>query len=214
MIRYNLKQTGGTFLGIIIGLVIGLSIAVVVAVIVTKTPIPFINNVKKEKTADPTPGQMADPNKGLYGNKEAAKEAAKEFAKEPEPAVAAAASPTSPPAVPGAVAVKPVTPEGLTLVPAKPADAKDAAAKVEGVDEKMTYFLQVGAFRDQADAESTKAKLALMGFETRISERPSESGALLYRVRIGPFSQAEAMNKVRSKLSDSGVDVAVVRIPK
>jgi cell division protein FtsN len=33
-------------------------------------------------------------------------------------------------------------------------------------------------------------------------------------VRIGPFGQLETMNRVRGKLSDNGVDVAVVRIGK
>ena len=49
-----------------------------------------------------------------------------------------------------------------------------------------------------------------MGFEANISERPSDSGPL-YRVRIGPFNQLEVMTRARSKLSDNGVDVAVVR---
>jgi cell division protein FtsN len=91
--------------------------------------------------------------------------------------------------------------------------SKDASAKPDSAEDKWTYYLQVGAFRDQAEADSTKAKLALQGFEAQVSERPSENG-VLYRVRVGPFNQVEAMNKVRSKMSDSGVDVAVVRIPK
>ncbi|MFD2274115.1 SPOR domain-containing protein [Undibacterium arcticum] len=61
--------------------------------------------------------------------------------------------------------------------------------------------------------KNTRAKLALLGFEAQISERPSDSGSL-YRVRIGPFGQIETMNRIRGKLSESGVDVAVVRSPK
>ena len=57
------------------------------------------------------------------------------------------------------------------------------------------------------------AKLALAGFEASISDRPGDTGTL-FRVRIGPFNQIEAMNKVRGKLSDNGIDVAVVRIAK
>jgi cell division protein FtsN len=33
-------------------------------------------------------------------------------------------------------------------------------------------------------------------------------------VRVGPFNELEPMNKVRGKLSDNGVDAAVVRISK
>ena len=91
--------------------------------------------------------------------------------------------------------------------------AATAAAKPDNADDKWTYFLQAGAFRDQADAENSKAKLALAGFEASISDKGSDANGL-YRVRIGPFNQLEAMNRVRGKLSDNGIDVAVVRVAK
>ena len=50
-------------------------------------------------------------------------------------------------------------------------------------------------------------------FEAKVTERTADSG-VLYRVRIGPFEHAESMNRTRSKLSDNGVDAAIVRIPK
>ena len=64
--------------------------------------------------------------------------------------------------------------------------------------------------RDLSDAEATRAKLALLGFEAAISDRTSDSG-VLHRVRLGPYNQVEAMNQARAKLLDSGVDVAIVR---
>ena len=74
-------------------------------------------------------------------------------------------------------------------------------------------YLQAGAFRKLADAESARAKLALLGFEASVSDRSSDTG-VLHRVRMGPYNQVEAMNKVRAKLSENGVDVAVVRNQK
>ena len=74
----------------------------------------------------------------------------------------------------------------------------------------MVYFLQAGAFRELADAENSRAKLALLGFEAGISDRNNADGAVLHRVRIGPFNQ-EAMTRARAKLLDAGVDVAIVR---
>jgi cell division protein FtsN len=88
---------------------------------------------------------------------------------------------------------------------------QSAKAKPDsGADDKWVYFLQAGAFREQGDAESMRAKLALQGVEAKVSERQSESG-VLYRVRVGPFGDLDTMNKVRGKLSDSGIDAAVVR---
>jgi cell division protein FtsN len=207
--------------GFIVGLIIGLAIAVVVAMMITKTPVPFINRPAKDKTSVTTPSQMTDPNKALYGNKDAAKEAAKEFAKDDAPATQQPAQPAAQnsaaqPAdnkTPAKNDAKAPIVDKSTTDKAATDKSRDTVAKADNPDDKWIYFLQAGAFRDQAEAENAKAKLALQGFEAQISDRPSENG-VLYRVRVGPFNGIDAMNKVRSKMSDNGVDVAVVRVPK
>lgn len=203
------KQAGGTFLGLILGLIVGLGIAVVVALMITKSPIPFVNKVAKQERTELSPGQSADPNKPLYGNKDVAKEAppAPKNPDQEKPAPEAK-KPDTPPAPKVDV---PKDKDKLAAI------TKEAPAKSDksdtAVDDKWTYFLQTGAFREQADAENARAKLALLGFEAKVSERPSDNGTL-YRVRIGPIGQQETVNRMRSKLSDSGVDAAIVRIPK
>lgn len=187
------KQTGNTLLGLIIGLIIGLVIAVVVALVITKGQSPFTNKSGKLDVAAPTAGQSADPNRTMYGKQDAARDAAKELAGR-----AAAVVPGAAPA-PAA--------EGTTTADAS---KKPEAAAAKADDDKYTYYLQAGAFREQADAENARAKLALLGFEASISDKGGDNGTL-YRVRVGPFSTADAMNKVKAKLSESGVDVAVVR---
>src|SRR5476649_2610473 len=87
------RQQGNTLIGIVIGLVIGLGIAVVVALAITKGATPFTDKGKAGKPADPTPGQVADPNKPMYGNKDAAREAAKDFAAKTPAAAPAAPAP-------------------------------------------------------------------------------------------------------------------------
>lgn len=211
MHNYYNRQHGGTVLGIIIGLVIGLGIALGVAVVINKTPIPFTNKTARQDKADAV-NQIADPNRALYGNKTAAKEAARTFVKEAEPtdAPAAARGENKAAVIELSNVDKPKKAE-VKVVDIKNADG--AAAKTESVEDKWNYYLQAGAFREPTDAENTRAKLALIGVEARVSERQSENGTL-YRVRIGPFAQLDAMNRVRGKLSDNGVDAAVVRIAK
>jgi len=222
--KFDNKQAGGTLIGFIAGLVIGLGIAVVVAVMITKTPVPFLNakagdKVKLPETApNPNASMTGDPNKPLFGKQEAAREAAKEFVKETPATDAAAAAPAAAdktPKAPDTAANKnvPNAQSIPAIVPAK-ADAKDVPAAAE---DKYVYFLQAGAFRDQGDAEGAKAKLALQGFEANISEKSADNGGqggTMYRVRLGPYGQIDAMNRVRSKLAESGVDVAVVRMAK
>jgi cell division protein FtsN len=219
------RQRGNTLTGVIIGLVVGLAIAVAVALLITKGSTPFTDKSGKAgKMGDPSPDQIADPNKPLYGNKEAARQANKEIAdkqKQDDPLGDAVKAMTAAPATAGAAAATPASPAAPATVAAAPAEAKplpDASNVAprplqEGGEEKITYFLQAGAFREMDDAENTRAKLALLGFEASISEKANESG-VLHRVRVGPFPQVEAMNKARAKLIDSGIDVAIVKNQK
>ena len=187
----NSGQRGGTLLGMIVGLIIGLGIALVVALSITKAGLPFINKGAQPKAVEGSGGAIVvDPNKPLYGNREAAKQAAREPVQPAENVAPATLAPASP------------------LPAPQPATAKPGAS-----EDKYIYYLQAGAFRQQADADSTRAKLALLGVEARVTERLSDSGTL-YRVRVGPFGQIETMNRIREKLSENGVDVAVVRSPK
>jgi cell division protein FtsN len=205
------RQQGNTLTGIIIGLIVGLAIAVAVALAITKGATPFTDKSNKlGKTAEPTAGQVSDPNKPLYGSKEAAREANRKLADKPK---AAEVDPLAQ-VIAGMKDPADLKAEGKPVSAAAPTPAAThELARVVAADDKVVYFLQAGAFREMSDAENTRAKLALLGFEATISDRTSDAG-VLHRVRIGPYSQVEAMNKARAKLIDSGIDVAIVRNQK
>jgi len=225
-IRSFTRQRGSTLTGLIIGLIVGLGIAVAVALTITKGASPFTDKtVKAGRPADPAPGQAQDPNKPMYANRDAARVANKEITDkaaarsggsdaapapsarpaDADPLGQAIAAMKEPAPAPARVEPKPET-RVASAAPAAPAAAPAAAA----AGGEYIYYLQAGAFRDLSDAEATRAKLALLGFEAAISDRTSDSG-VLHRVRLGPYNQVEAMNKARAKLLDSGVDVAIVR---
>jgi len=225
------RQRGSTLTGLIIGLIVGLGIAVAVALTITKGASPFTDKtVKAGRPADPAPGQAQDPNKPMYANRDAAREANKEVTEK-----AAARTNGAPAAGDGRPAeAKPADADPLgqaiaamkDAAPAKPepkADTRVAsvspspapapaspAPAAAGATGEYVYFLQAGAFRGMADAEATRAKLALLGFEATISDRTTDSG-VLHRVRLGPYNQVESMNKARAKLLDNGVVVDIVR---
>jgi len=222
------RQRGSTLTGLIIGLIVGLGIAVAVALTITKGASPFTEKAAKAgRPADPAPGQAMDPNKPMYANRDAAREANKEVT---EKAAARSAKPAEPaaPAAPAAAAdplgqaiasmeakppvvSHPAARDAHPLAaPAAPPTTVAAAPAPSAATGDYIYYLQAGAFREMSDAEATRAKLALLGFEAAISDRTSDSG-VLHRVRLGPYNQVEAMNKARAKLLDSGVDVAIVR---
>lgn len=206
------RQAGGTFLGLILGLIVGLGIAVVVALMITKSPIPFVNKVTKQERTELSAAQAADPNKPLYGNKDVNKEVP---ADTPKDADADKPSPdkTEPVAKPATDLARDSKTSAKPPVTKADTGKPDTTKAEAPADDKWVYYLQTGAFRERPDAESARAKLALLGFEAKVSERPSDNGTL-YRVRIGPIGQQETVNRMRSKLSDSGIDAAVVRIAK
>ncbi|WP_323119716.1 SPOR domain-containing protein [Burkholderia alba] len=90
--------------------------------------------------------------------------------------------------------------------PAKPTSGANA-------DANTGYFLQVGAYKTEGDAEQQRARLGFQGFESKVSKR-DVSGVTYYRVRVGPFAKFDDMNSARQRLSDAGVDTAVIRFTK
>ncbi len=234
-IRAVARQRGSTLTGLIIGLIVGLGIAVAVALTITKGASPFTEKAAKTgRPADPAPGQAMDPNKPMYANRDAVREANKEVT---EKAAARTATPAKPvesadplgqaiASMEAKPAAQPASHDSHPLAAPAPAPASHAvpaapaaaaapvtttasAANTAGSGEYI-YYLQAGAFRNMPDAEATRAKLALLGFEAAISDSTRESG-VLHHVRLGPYNQVESMNKARAKLLDNGVDVAIVR---
>lgn len=208
-----LRQRGSTLTGIIIGLIIGLGIAVAVALVITKGASPFTDRSNKMgRPADLEPSQANDPNKPLYGTRTPVRETPKPAPSAPAPAPAApATAPADADPLGAAIAgmQEPRRAPAPAPTPA-PVNTVAAAPAAAAVTDGYIYYLQAGAFREMSDAENTRAKLALLGFEAAITDRSTDSG-VLHRVRVGPYTQVEAVNRARAKLLDSGIDVAIVR---
>ena len=73
--------------------------------------------------------------------------------------------------------------------------------------------MQAGAFARPEDAEQQRARLAMMGYEAKVSER-EQSGRTVYRVRIGPFPAKDGADGAKDKLAAAGVESALVRVQK
>jgi cell division protein FtsN len=77
---------------------------------------------------------------------------------------------------------------------------------------KDTYFLQAGSFQNPADADNLKARLALMGMEAAVEPADLPGKGVWYRVRLGPYTQIDEINRLRQQLAQNGVDASLVRI--
>lgn len=203
-------QRGNVFVGIIIGVVLGLAAALAVAVYVTKVPVPFMNKggsrSPEQDAAESRKNQNWDPNAPLYGKNPA----------RPQPETA------TPPAAPasataGKATDKPAAQASAPKAAAKAADPLgDLAAARSGTPpgaDPFLYFVQAGAFRTPEDAEAQRAKLSLMGFDARVTER-EQSGRQVYRVRVGPFDKKEEADRQKEKLESGGFETALVRVQR
>ncbi|MES2361569.1 MAG: SPOR domain-containing protein [Pseudomonadota bacterium] len=217
------KQHGGTLLGVIIGALLGLGAALAVAVYVTKVPVPFLNKGQSHSAendaAEAKKNKDWDPNASLAGKNAV------------RPSAAAASGPVGTGNAPVAAAAPAVAASAAKAakapVSADPlgdlARAKtEAKAKTEarpelstsgaGVD-PFSYFVQAGAFRTPEDAEQQRAKLSLMGFQAKVTER-EQSGRTVYRVRLGPFDKKDEADKTKEKLDGNAIETALVRVQR
>jgi cell division protein FtsN len=184
-------QRGGTIIGFIVGLVVGLAIAVVVALVITKAPVPFVNKLAHApERIDTDAGKLPDPNKSLYSH---------DAQNEGTPPVLGNVAPDTAPA--NTVSV-PATPAVVASVSPGPATAPTAA-------DGKPALLQAGAYTSGEAADNMKAKLALLGFEASVSTL-NKDGAQVFRVRLGPYTHIDDLNRVRQRLAENGVDAAVV----
>jgi cell division protein FtsN len=212
------SQRGGTFLGFIIGLVIGLGVALAVAVYVTKVPTPFSNKnqprtndqdvQETEKNKDWNPNSVFQP-KPPAEVPAAPAAASTDAGKEKNPsgdAVKASADPAKPEPRPA------VTADPLGDLAKSKSGLSTPAASGNAAD-PCDYVIQVGAYRTLADADAQKAKLALMGLDAKVSER-DQAGRTVYRVRLGPFSDKTAAERIRTRLEGSGLENTLVRVQR
>ncbi|MEG0919763.1 MAG: SPOR domain-containing protein [Comamonas sp.] len=231
-------QRGGTILGLILGLLVGVGAALAVAVYVTNVPVPFVNKgglrgEAKDK-AEAERNQHWDPNSPMYGKNPArpatptAPAAQGVVVPDPPKPVADNAKPpvdTKPPKPEVVLGENSKTPSDkpndktqvAKLDPkAGQADPLGDLAKSRGADsasDAFQYFVQAGAFRTQADGDAQRAKLAMMGWEARVTER-EVNGRTVYRVRVGPFSKRDDADGLKGKLDGAGVDAQIVRVQR
>ena len=77
---------------------------------------------------------------------------------------------------------------------------------------KETYFLQVGAFKTEQEADNVKAKLALLGLEAIIQTATTPDRGLLHRVRVGPFADPSQITKTRGDLVENGFKPDLIKV--
>jgi cell division protein FtsN len=94
-----------------------------------------------------------------------------------------------------------------------PEKDKDVRPDIKSVPETRsgTYVLQVGSYKNFADADRVRAKLALLGVESNV-QKVTVDNDTWHRIRIGPISKLDDLNRMRQILHKADVDVLVIRV--
>lgn len=176
---------GSLLIGILIGLLLGLGIALAVAWHIKKMPTPFLSRSGPPAKTEPS------------------KDPASEFFKNDAPS---GKSPEGKPRfdfyniLPGAE--EPVTEQQF----------KEARQKPSTAQARETFFLQAGAFQNAPDADNLKARLALLGVEATIQTTALPGKGVRHRVRVGPYTAIEDLNRARDTLKQDGIETTVIKM--
>ncbi|MDH5425018.1 MAG: SPOR domain-containing protein [Gammaproteobacteria bacterium] len=77
------------------------------------------------------------------------------------------------------------------------------------IKDEKTYFLQVGSFQANSDADKRRATLALLGITSSIQTAQINNDTW-YRVKVGPIQGKRALNKVRDQLIENDIPTLIM----
>lgn len=173
--------------GLLVGILLGVGMAAGLAWFIVKSPNPWM---QKNQPENRTP-------------------VVAEKSSQPDAAVATKLQPAQ--AESSGMAAKPrfdfykVLTDKRDNVVAEPA-GKPAIAGDSKPADSVAQVLQAGSFSNIDDAEKLKAKLAMLGSEASIQTAAIPDKGVWYRVRLGPYKNADEMNRARVFLKQNGVD--------
>jgi cell division protein FtsN len=184
--RNNAANKGGSgslLIGILIGLLLGLGISLAVAWYINKVPTPFQSRSGQPPKGDVQNGPAPDTAKS--GDKNVKTEAKPRF---------------------DFYKILPGSEEPVTDQQFRDAQQKPSAQAREA------FFLQAGAFQNAPDADNLKARLALMGMEATVQTTTLPDKGVWHRVRVGPYTTVDDLNRARDSLKQSGIDTTLIKV--
>lgn len=97
------------------------------------------------------------------------------------------------------------------VVPEKDKEVKRDLPAAARIERQGVYVLQAGSYRNEADAERVRAQLAMQGIDAKV-QRVAVDADVWHRVRIGPITKLDDLNRLRKQLQAADVDALVIRV--
>jgi cell division protein FtsN len=199
--RRSQGQSGHPMMiGVFIGVLSGLCLALGVALYLNRAPSPF---VVKEKPADAIKPQSGKTPLKFEPVKPDSEKAPTQAAALPQ-----SSKPEPKPRLD--LDFYRILPGKEEAVPDKQPSSTGRAPSA-GTSTRVVYYLQAGAFQNAADADNLKARLALAGLEAQIQTAKLADNSVWHRVRLGPYSNAQDLDKARATLHENKIDNKVIK---
>lgn len=103
-----------------------------------------------------------------------------------------------------------ILPEKEVVIPDYEINTRAREERV-GQAKAASYILQAGSFKDFKDADNLRAKLAMMGIESKV-EKAKVGNTIWNRVKMGPYTQMASVTTIRTRLRENGIDAVVMEV--
>lgn len=97
-----------------------------------------------------------------------------------------------------------------TIVTAPPQQQPKQSKTTKPV-EKISYMIQVGSFRNLKDVDGFRARLALLGVESKVQTVTIDNKDTWHRVQVGPIIGREKADALQKQLKQNGIDSLLMR---
>ena len=97
------------------------------------------------------------------------------------------------------------------VVPEKEKDVKRDLPATAKIERPGVYVLQAGSYRNESDADRVAQQLSKEGIDAKV-QRVAVDTDVWHRVRIGPITKLDELNKLRKQLQAAEVEAIVIRV--
>lgn len=98
----------------------------------------------------------------------------------------------------------------VTAPPEPPATEAETRTETQA-EPAERYMIQVGSFKKLADADGFRAKLALLGIESKVQTVTIDNKDTWHRVQIGPIAGRNKADALQRQLQENQIDSLLLR---
>lgn len=80
-----------------------------------------------------------------------------------------------------------------------------------GKSKPGTFIIQIGSFRKAQQADTLKARIAMLGIESTV-QTVNQNGSIWHRVKSGPYTSFRQVDKIQNRLHHNNIDNIAIRL--